>query len=57
MRRKIEKRNIRKIAKRGGSYSVNLPIEMMRKLKWKSKQKVVVSQKGTSILITDWKEK
>lgn len=55
-RRKLEERNIRKITKMGGgaSYGVTIPIEMMRSLKWKERQKVVVKKAGKKLIITDW---
>ncbi len=54
-RRKLKDKNIRKLTKSGGkSISVTLPIEIVRELKWKSKQKVVVKKKGKGILIQDW---
>ena len=53
--RKLEDKNIRKILKSGGSYAVTIPIEMLNKLKWREKQKVVVKMKGKSIIIRDWK--
>lgn len=55
-RRKLEERNIRKITKtgRGASYSLTLPIEFVRKLGWREKQKVVVSLRGKTITIKDW---
>lgn len=56
MRRKLENRNTRKISKHGASYSVTLPIEIIRELKWKMKQKVVVEKKGKTIIIKDWKK-
>jgi prepilin-type N-terminal cleavage/methylation domain-containing protein len=42
--RKINQQNIRKISKTAGGrvFTVSLPIEFMRKLKWKEKQKIVV---------------
>jgi len=56
-RRKLEDKNIRKLTKSGGkSISVTLPIEIVRKLKWKSKQKVVVEKKGKTVVIKDWKK-
>ena len=55
MRRKLEDKNIRKIQKSGDSYAVTLPIEMIRKLAWQAKQKVVVKMKGKSLIIRDWK--
>ena len=55
MRIKNEDENIRKILKSGDSYAVTIPIEMISKLKWREKQKVVVKMKGKSIIIRDWK--
>ena len=55
-RRKTENENIRKLAKIGDkSIGLTLPIEMIRKLNWREKQKVVVKMKGKSIIIRDWK--
>ena len=55
-RRKLEERNIRKITKVAGtSFAVTIPIEMIRKLKWREKQKVVISMSGEKIIIKDWK--
>lgn len=56
MRRKIEDRNVRKISKRGASYSVTIPIEMMRELGWREKQKVVFKKSGDGLRIVDWKK-
>jgi len=54
-RRNLNDRNIRKLTKSGGkSISVTLPIEIIRELKWRSKQKVVVEKRGESIVIKDW---
>mgnify|MGYP001619938502 FL=1 len=53
--RKLEDKNVRKILKSGDSYAVTIPIEMLDKLKWREKQKVVVKMKGKSIIIRDWK--
>ena len=46
-------RKINKTAKR--SYSVVVPIEFIRKLKWQKQQKVVISLQGKKITIEDWK--
>ncbi|MEZ4156958.1 MAG: hypothetical protein R3B52_03285 [Candidatus Paceibacterota bacterium] len=56
-RRKIEERNVRKLTRtgRGASISLTLPIEFIRDLKWKDKQKVVVKKQGKRIIIEDWK--
>jgi antitoxin component of MazEF toxin-antitoxin module len=57
MRRRLEQNNIRKIARIGDrSLGVTLPIEILRKLGWREKQKVVVSLKGKTISIKDWKK-
>jgi antitoxin component of MazEF toxin-antitoxin module len=56
MRRKLEDKNIRKILKNGDSYAITLPIEMIRKLKWREKQKVEVELNGKKIVVKDWKK-
>jgi len=55
-RRVLEERNIRKITKvaGGSSFSITLPIEMIRKLGWRERQKVVVSMRGEKLTIEDW---
>ena len=40
-----------------GTYLVSLPVEYIRELKWRGKQKVVVELRGKSIVVTDWKPK
>jgi len=56
--RKLESQNIRKITKVGGgsSFAVTLPIEYVRKLKWRERQKVFVNLRGKKIIIEDWKK-
>ncbi len=56
-RRKIEKRNIRSLTKISGgtSYAVTIPIEFIRKLKWRGKQKLEVKLYQDRIIIRDWK--
>jgi len=56
-RRKMEKRNIRKLSKSGtNSYYVTIPIEIIRKMRWKKGQKLVVEEgnKSNTISIKDW---
>jgi len=55
-RKKLEKRNVRKLTRTGGgrSISVTLPIDEVRKLKWKDRQKVVVRRVGNKFIIKDW---
>ncbi len=40
----------------GRSIGVTLPIEMVKELKWREKQKVVIDKKGDRIIIKDWKK-
>ncbi len=56
--RKFEERNIRKITKMAGgaSYGITIPIEMMRLLKWKERQKVKVKLSRKRLVISDWKK-
>ncbi len=56
-RKKLEERNIRKLTRTGGgkSISVTLPIDMVRELKWRDRQKVVVTKHGKGLIIEDWK--
>jgi len=58
-RRKLNERNIRKLAKVGGNktYSLTLPIEAIREFGWKEGQKVVVEvdKKKQRFIIRDWK--
>ena len=56
-RRKLEEREVRKLYKNsGGSIQVTIPIELVRDLKWRAGQKVVVKKRGEGILIEDWKK-
>ncbi|MFA6520364.1 MAG: AbrB/MazE/SpoVT family DNA-binding domain-containing protein [Candidatus Paceibacterota bacterium] len=49
--------NIRKLTKVGGaSLAVTLPMDLVRKLNWKEKQKVVVKKIPGGIQIKDWKK-
>lgn len=58
MRKRLEERNIRKLRGAGNDRSIALtiPIEIVRLLKWRRGQKVVVKKRGKGILITDWKK-
>lgn len=55
-RRKLSEKNIRKLTRMGGgrSFGLTLPIEMIKKLKWRERQKLVVSRRGKTITIKDW---
>ncbi|KKP89725.1 MAG: hypothetical protein US57_C0011G0075 [Candidatus Moranbacteria bacterium GW2011_GWC2_37_73] len=55
--RKSEDKNIRKLCKIGKqSVGLTLPVEMVRELGWKTKQKVVVKRIHGGIEIKDWKK-
>jgi len=48
--------NIRKLNRTGiGSYSVVIPKKMIKKLKWREKQKLKIVLRGKSITIKDAK--
>ncbi|MCP6720327.1 MAG: hypothetical protein KJI72_03375 [Patescibacteria group bacterium] len=54
-RRKLEKRAIRNIQRSHGTYYVSIPIDVMRTLRWRERQKVVVRRLGKNrIVISDW---
>lgn len=57
-RRKLEEKNIRKLTKMGGgrSMGLTLPIEIVRGLKWRERQKIKVRKSGKKIILEDWKE-
>ena len=52
------KKQVRKLEKtgRGGSYTLALPVEAIRKFKWKERQKltVTVDLKNKKLIIRDW---
>ena len=51
-------KSIRKLTKLGKkSIGLTLPIEIVRELKWREKQKVVVKRVHGGILIKDWKKR
>lgn len=56
--KKSEEKNIRKLTRMGAGRSIGLtlPIEIVKKLGWKERQKVVVNLKGRNIIIKDWKD-
>lgn len=48
---------VRKLTKVGGlSYSVTIPLDIIRAFGWQEHQKVVVKKRGKKIIIEDWKE-
>lgn len=57
-RRKNEESNIRNLTKisGGSSYAVTIPMEYIKKLNWRAKQKLDVKLYQDRIIIRDWKE-
>ena len=55
-RRSLNERNVRKLRKNtSGTTLVSLPIELVRELRWRDKQKVVVRKSGSKLIVEDWK--
>ena len=54
-RRKLEDKNIRKVFKSGSSYALTLPIEVVRDLKIRKGQKMIVKMRREKNIIEDWK--
>lgn len=56
--RKLQNRNIRSLTKtsRGKSYSITLPIDVVRRWRWKNRQKLslTMDEKKKRIFIEDW---
>ncbi len=57
-RRPLGQRNIRSLTKASGgrSYTVTIPLEYVKKLKWRAKQKLEVSLSDQTIVIKDWEK-
>ncbi len=46
---------IRKITKVGKhSYAITIPMDYIRELKWRERQKVTVTKRGKKLIIEDW---
>lgn len=55
--KKAGEENIRKLTRIGKrSIGLTLPIELVRELKWKERQRVVVKRIKGGMLIRDWKK-
>lgn len=53
--KKESEKNIRKLTRVGKtSLAVTIPVAMVKELKWKERQKVVLNLKGGKITIEDW---
>lgn len=55
-RRKVGQEKIRSIQKSGGLYTVSIPIELMRELGWRERQRVTVTKSGKKLTIIDYKD-
>ena len=56
--RKQSEKNIRKLTKLGNkSLAVTLPVDLVRALGWKEKQKVVVKKIRGGVAVRDWQPK
>ena len=58
-RKKLGENLVRKLTKMGSgaSYGITLPIDVVRKFKWRERQKLqlTVDEKRQRIIIEDWK--
>ncbi|MFA7319585.1 MAG: hypothetical protein WC022_03265 [Parcubacteria group bacterium] len=55
--KKSTETGIRKLTKVGrASIAVTLPIELVRELGWKERQRVTVKKSGQNLIISDWKK-
>lgn len=58
-RRNIENENVRSITKtsNGKTYTITLPVDVIRRWRWKNHQKVTltIDEKKKRIIIEDWK--
>ena len=55
--RKLEDRDTRSLTKVAGhSFGLTLPIELIRKLGWRPRQKLRVTSKGKKLIVKDWKK-
>ncbi len=57
-RRKIEDKNTRSLSKtsQGRSYSITLPIDVIRRWRWKNRQKLqlTIDERKKRIIIEEW---
>jgi hypothetical protein len=51
-----KKKNVRSLTRVAGrSFGIILPIELIRKLGWRARQKLTVTPKGRKLVVKDWK--
>jgi len=52
-----KKKNVRSLTKIAGkSFGITFPIEHIRKLGWRARQKLTVTPKGKKLIVKDWKK-
>jgi hypothetical protein len=55
--RKSNEQHVRNLTQNStGTFSLSLPISVVRDLGWRRGQKVVVSLKGGKLVVADWRE-
>jgi len=55
--RKSGEQEIRSLTQnRTGTYQISLPIQLVRDLGWRERQKVTVKRSGDKLVIEDWKK-
>ena len=47
---------VHKLQRKKYTYSINMPINIIRELDWKEGQKIVIRRSGDKIIIEDWKK-
>ncbi|MDP3244056.1 MAG: hypothetical protein Q8M83_00080 [bacterium] len=56
--KKLKEKNIRKLTKIGKkSLGITLPIEMVKQLGWREKQKLAVKRAKGCLVVRDWKRR
>ncbi|MFZ1720167.1 MAG: AbrB/MazE/SpoVT family DNA-binding domain-containing protein [Candidatus Moraniibacteriota bacterium] len=57
LKKSVGDKSTRKLTKLGGkSIGLTLPIELVRELGWREKQKVTVTRVRGGVMIKDWKK-
>lgn len=55
--RSVGEQNVRTLQKTNtGTYTVSLPIELVRKLRWQDGQKVTIRRSGDKLIVEDWQQ-
>ena len=56
LKRSLTEKPVRKLTRMGGgrSLGITLPIEFIRKLGWRERQKLTITLRGKEIVVKDW---